>query len=62
MNFNTNNINANFGKFFKGASLGSFLLFGMGYLALNSYYYGKYYTTQLMLVTMPLNSINFQEG
>ena len=29
-----------FNKFSKGSSIGSALLFGLGYLALNSYYYG----------------------
>jgi hypothetical protein len=38
---NTNNLNNLFGKYIKGASFGSFLLAGLGYLALNSYYYGK---------------------
>lgn len=36
---NPNTLNQ-FNKFFKGASLGSFVLVGLGYLALNSYYYG----------------------
>ena len=31
----------NFGKHLKGFSLSSMLLLGFGYLALNSYYYGK---------------------
>jgi hypothetical protein len=40
-NMNTNEMKGMFNKFFKGASIGSFVLLGLGYLALNSYYYGK---------------------
>lgn len=39
---NGNNLNNLFGKYMKGASFGSFLLAGLGYLALNSYYYGMH--------------------
>jgi hypothetical protein len=52
------NLNQMFNKYFKGASLGSFLLAGLGYLALNSYYYGKKDGMQLMLATTPSSSIN----
>ncbi len=38
------NLMNQFNKYLKGASLGSFFLVGLGYLALNSYYYG---TSQL---------------
>ncbi len=34
------NLMNQFNKYMKGASLGSFVLLGLGYLALNSYYYG----------------------
>lgn len=37
---NMKNINEYLTKHLKGASMGSFLLVGLGYLALNSYYYG----------------------
>jgi hypothetical protein len=30
-----------FTKHLKGASMGSFLMVGLGYLALNAYYYGN---------------------
>lgn len=42
------NLNQVFNKYLKGASLGSFLLAGLGYLALNSYYYGTDAPIQLM--------------
>jgi hypothetical protein len=38
---NQKNLNDFFTKYLKGASLGSFALLGLGYLALNSYYYGN---------------------
>ncbi len=48
---NHNQFNKMFHNFSKGMSLGSIALFGLGYLALNSYYYGIIYTIQLMLDT-----------
>jgi hypothetical protein len=39
-NFNPSEVNKMFGKFFKGVSAGSALLLGLGFLAMNSYYYG----------------------
>lgn len=54
---NANNFNNLFGKYLKGASMGSFLLAGLGYLALNSYYYGTHGLKQLISDTMPSSSI-----
>jgi hypothetical protein len=55
MNTKLNNF---FSKYLKGASMGSFLLVGLGYLALNSYYYGTPLTTQSMWATTPSSSIS----
>jgi hypothetical protein len=52
------NLNQLFSKYLKGASLGSFLLAGLGYLALNSYYYGTPAPTQSMSATTPSSSIS----
>ena len=49
-----------FAKGSKGPSMGGMVLFGLGYLALNSYYYGTSSLTQLMSVTMPSNLTSFQ--
>lgn len=57
---NANNFNNLFSKYLKGASLGSFLLAGLGYLALNSYYYGTHGLNQLISATMPSSSIRSQ--
>ena len=58
-NMNQQQFNNMFNKFFKGASAGSLLLLGLGYLALNSYYYGKTNPIQLMSGTMLLSSTSF---
>lgn len=59
MNTNLNNL---LSKYFKGASMGSFLLVGLGYLALNSYYYGTLLPTQSMWATTPSSSINSSDS
>lgn len=55
---NNPNLKNVFNKFLGGASLSSVLLFGFGYLALNSYYYGTSAATQSMSATTPSSSIN----
>jgi hypothetical protein len=56
------NLNQLFSKYLKGASLGSFVLAGLGYLALNSYYYGTAHPMQSTSVTTPSSSINFSDS
>lgn len=41
MKINPNDFKNFSGKLFKGVSATGVILFGLGYLALNSYYYGK---------------------
>lgn len=55
---NPNQFNKMFQNFSKGVSLGSIALFGLGYLALNSYYYGIAYLIQLMSDTTLSNLTN----
>jgi hypothetical protein len=47
-----------FSKGSKGPSLGGVLLFGLGYLALNSYYYGTLAPIQLISATTQSSSTN----
>lgn len=59
MNSNLNNL---FAKYLKGASMGSFLLVGLGYLALNSYYYGTPPPRQSTWATTPSSSISSSDS